>query len=195
MWHSFNSVNANLCCLFTICMYPWFNGKSSIPKIETLTAMHIKIVGLTCDRNKHIFTIFTSVGLGLANGHLKEKFEGYKNVEQTHAKSSWLKQVYIIFRPLCKRESWFRNQETFCLRNPESSSRNPTGMQCLIWNPMRGIQNARLSWIPLLLYALLGVCLSVQRDSIGLRSLTYDKHWCCVINNISHLLYLEFILQ
>ena len=58
------------------------------PEIETLTAMHFKIVGLTCDRNKHKFTIFTSVGLGLVNGHLKEKFEGYKNVEQTHAKSS-----------------------------------------------------------------------------------------------------------
>ena len=44
------------------------------PEIETLTAMHIiKIVGLTCDRNKHKFTIFTSAGLGLVNGHLKEK--------------------------------------------------------------------------------------------------------------------------
>ena len=58
------------------------------PEIDTLTAMHIKIVGLTCDRNKHKFTLFTSVRLGLANGHLKEKFEGYKNVEQTHEKSS-----------------------------------------------------------------------------------------------------------
>ena len=57
--------------------------------------MHIKIVGLASDTNKHKFTIFTSVSLGLVNGHLKEKFEGYKNVEQTHAKSSWLKQVYI----------------------------------------------------------------------------------------------------
>lgn len=62
--------------------------KSSIPKIETLTAMHIKIFGLACDTNKHKFTIFTSVRLGLAKGHLKEKFEDYKNVEQTHAKSS-----------------------------------------------------------------------------------------------------------
>ena len=43
------------------------------PEIETLTAMHCKIVGLTCDRNKHKFTIFTSAGLGLVNGHLKEK--------------------------------------------------------------------------------------------------------------------------
>ena len=57
------------------------------PEIETLTAMHIiKIVGLTCDRNKHKFTIFTSVGLGLVNGHLKEKY-CYKNVEQSLAKS------------------------------------------------------------------------------------------------------------
>ena len=51
--------------------------------------MHIiKIVGLASDTNKHKFTIFTSVRLGLVNGHLKEEFEGYKNVEQTHAKSS-----------------------------------------------------------------------------------------------------------
>ena len=56
--------------------------------------MHIKIVWLVCDRNKHKFTIFTTVGLGLVNGHLEGKFEGYKNVEQTHAKS-WRKQVYI----------------------------------------------------------------------------------------------------
>ena len=40
---------------------------------------------------------------------------------------------------------------------------------------MRGIQKSRLSWIPLLLCTRLGVCLSVQRDSIGLRSLTYEK--------------------
>ena len=56
------------------------------PEIETLTAMHFKIVGLTCDRNKHKFTVFTSVGLGLVNGHLKEKY-GYKNAEQSLAKS------------------------------------------------------------------------------------------------------------
>lgn len=56
------------------------------PEIETLTAMHCKIVGLTCDRNKHKFTTSTSVGLGLVNGHLKEKY-CYKNVEQSLAKS------------------------------------------------------------------------------------------------------------
>lgn len=67
------------------------------PEIETLTAMHFKIVGLTCDRNKRKFTTFTSVGLGLVNGHLKEKY-GYKNVEQSLEKSS-RKQIYIyIFR-------------------------------------------------------------------------------------------------
>ena len=60
-----------------------------------------------------------------------------------------------------------------------------------IRDPMRGIQNARLSWIPLLFYARLGVWLSDQRDMIGLTSLKYDKH---PTDAVYYIIYLIFFI-
>ena len=60
-----------------------------------------------------------------------------------------------------------------------------------IRDPMCGNQNARLSWIPLLFYAPLGVWLSDQRDMIVLTSLNYDKH---PTDAVYYIIYLIFFI-